>query len=203
MTNLKLSQKAVHKARRIENNLAHKEEIEKHINNRFNNFAQNTSKMIDSILNRHQDPVVFYNIKTEDTTVTEPKQIKEEVRKHYEKWTQANPLNPRKWSEWATKPNLAYMYNNAIWEKKEWITLKEHQAGFIDRISSLKKDNTALINHWTLSHITQTLQPCLGCWYNNSVLAKEKCTKKISLDLLQSIPVDSKKRLRIQISDLR
>ncbi|CAG8854720.1 34832_t:CDS:1, partial [Gigaspora margarita] len=32
---------------------------------------------------------------------------------------------------------------------------------------------------------------------------KEKCTKKISLDLLQSIPVNSKKRLHIQISDLR
>ncbi|CAG8823911.1 38978_t:CDS:1, partial [Gigaspora margarita] len=28
---------------------------------------------------------------------------KEEVRKHYEKWTQANPLNPEKWSEWATE----------------------------------------------------------------------------------------------------
>ncbi|CAG8830490.1 36819_t:CDS:1, partial [Gigaspora margarita] len=95
------------------------------------------------------------------------------------------------------------MYNKVIWEKKEWITLKEHQAGFIGRISSLKKDNTALINHWTPSHTTQTLQPCPGCWYNNPVLAKEKCTKKISFDLLYSIPVDSKKRLRIQISDLR
>ncbi|CAG8800722.1 41257_t:CDS:1, partial [Gigaspora margarita] len=103
MINLKLSQKAVYRARRVENNLAHKEEIEKHINNRFNNFAQNTSKMIDSILNRHQDPVVFHNIKTENTIVTKPKQIKEEVRKHYEKWTQANPLNPKKWSEWATE----------------------------------------------------------------------------------------------------
>ncbi|CAG8697510.1 8884_t:CDS:1 [Gigaspora margarita] len=99
MINLKLSQKAIHRARRVKNNLAHKEEIEKHINNRFNNFAQNTSKMIDSILNRQQDPVVFHNIKTEDTIVTKPKQIKEEVRKHNEKWTQTNPLNLEKWSE--------------------------------------------------------------------------------------------------------
>ncbi|CAG8704082.1 27822_t:CDS:1 [Gigaspora margarita] len=101
------------------------------------------------------------------------------------------------------RPNSAYTYNNAIWEKKEWVTLKEYQAGFIGRISSLKKDNTALINHWTLSHTTQTLQSCPGCWYNNSVLAKEKCTKKISLNMLQSILVDSKKRLHIQISDFR
>ncbi|CAG8851238.1 27272_t:CDS:2, partial [Gigaspora margarita] len=49
-----------------------------------------------------------------------------------------------------------------IVEMKEWITLKAHQAGFIGRISSLKKDNTALIDHWTLSHTTQTLQPCPG-----------------------------------------
>ncbi|CAG8854332.1 16030_t:CDS:2, partial [Gigaspora margarita] len=88
-------------------------------------------------------------------------------------------------------------------DQKEWITLKEHQAGFTGRISFLKKDNTALISHWTLSYTTQTLQPCPGCWYNNPILAKEKCTKKISLDLLQSIPVDSKKRLCIQILDLR
>ncbi|CAG8854485.1 17399_t:CDS:1, partial [Gigaspora margarita] len=38
-----------------------------------------------------------------DTIVTKPKQIKEEIRKHYEKWTQANLLNPEKWSEWATE----------------------------------------------------------------------------------------------------
>ncbi|CAG8830481.1 29914_t:CDS:2, partial [Gigaspora margarita] len=81
------------------------------------------------------------------------------------------------------RPNPVYTYNNTIWEKKEWIILKAHQAGFIDRISSFKKDNTTL--------------------YNNSVLAKEKCTKKIGLNLLQSIPVDSKKKLRIQITDLR
>ncbi|CAG8848183.1 23489_t:CDS:1, partial [Gigaspora margarita] len=61
------------------------------------------------------------------------------------------------------KPNSAYTYNKVIWEKKEWITLKEYQAGFIDRILSLKKDNTALINHWTPSYTTQTLQPCPGC----------------------------------------
>ncbi|CAG8757960.1 41635_t:CDS:2, partial [Gigaspora margarita] len=101
------------------------------------------------------------------------------------------------------RPNPAYMYNNTIWEKKEWITLKAHQAEFIDRISSLKKDNIALVNHWTPFHTTQNLQLCPGCRYNNPVLAKEKCTKKISLDLLQSILVDSKKKLQIQISDLR
>ncbi|CAG8586168.1 4219_t:CDS:1 [Gigaspora margarita] len=101
------------------------------------------------------------------------------------------------------RPNSVYMYNNTIWEKKEWITLKAYQAGFIGRISSLKKDNTALVNHWMLSHTTQTLQPCPSYWYNNPVLAKEKCTKKIGLDLLQSVPVNSKKKLRIQISYLR
>ncbi|CAG8660993.1 14193_t:CDS:2 [Gigaspora margarita] len=80
MTNLKLAQKAVYRARWVENNLAHKEEIEKHINNCFNNFIQNTSKMIDSILNRYQNLVVFHNIKTEDIVVTDPKQIKEEPK---------------------------------------------------------------------------------------------------------------------------
>ncbi|CAG8726753.1 35737_t:CDS:1, partial [Gigaspora margarita] len=52
------------------------------------------------------------------------------------------------------RPNPAYTYNNTTWKKKDWIILKAHQAEFIARILFLKKDNTALVNYWTLSHTT-------------------------------------------------
>ncbi|CAG8653155.1 26949_t:CDS:2 [Gigaspora margarita] len=45
-----------------------------------------------------------------------------------------------------TKREAANWYRQIV-EVKDWIILKAHQAGFIGRISSLKKDNTALVNH--------------------------------------------------------
>ncbi|CAG8666147.1 33957_t:CDS:2 [Gigaspora margarita] len=124
----------------------YKEEIEKHINNCFNNFVQNTSKLIDSILNRHQDPVVFHNIKTEDTIVTEPKQIKEEqcldfksestIPWFYLPYT-IRTIPRRRQPNWyrqiveivqeviesqaivPIRPNPAYTHNNTTWKKKE------------------------------------------------------------------------------------
>ncbi|CAG8839643.1 1876_t:CDS:2, partial [Gigaspora margarita] len=58
----------------------HKEKIKKHINNYYNNFAQNTTKIIDSILNRHIDPIIFHNVKTEDRVITKPKQINKKIQ---------------------------------------------------------------------------------------------------------------------------
>jgi len=98
---LKKAQRTIRNARKIENNLAHKEEIEKHINKRYNNFAQNTTKMIDSVLNRRTEPVIFHNIKKDDSIITQPKQIKEEIRNHYEQWTKSNPIDQVQWPEWA------------------------------------------------------------------------------------------------------
>ncbi|CAG8746022.1 34055_t:CDS:1, partial [Gigaspora margarita] len=47
---LKVYQKWIYKARKLKNNLAHKQKIESHIEKRYNNFADNTEKMISSIL---------------------------------------------------------------------------------------------------------------------------------------------------------
>jgi hypothetical protein len=77
-------QKSIHTARQTENNIAHKDKINQHINTRYNNFQTNTTKMIDSILNRHTDPVHFENIKTEDKVYTTAKEIKQQIQQHYE-----------------------------------------------------------------------------------------------------------------------
>jgi hypothetical protein len=76
--------KALYTARRIENSAALRDKIQHHIQNRYDNFNANTSKMINSILHKHTDLVHFYNIVTENDIITEPDQILEYVQIHFE-----------------------------------------------------------------------------------------------------------------------
>ena len=39
--------------------------------------------MINSILNRHKDPVIFENIKTNNNLITEPDSIKQIIQNHF------------------------------------------------------------------------------------------------------------------------
>ena len=96
---LKHQQKAIYQARKIENNMAHKQKIKNNIIKRHNNFATNTTKMINSILQRQTDPVVLNNIIHSDKVITEPQEIKKEIKKHFEEWTKSNPMNNNYWNE--------------------------------------------------------------------------------------------------------
>ena len=43
--------------------------------------------MINSILNRHKDPVRFDNIKEQNHVITEPSLIKQHIQQHFDDWT--------------------------------------------------------------------------------------------------------------------
>ncbi|CAG8725091.1 12290_t:CDS:2 [Gigaspora margarita] len=88
---LKGYQKAIYRAKKLENNMAHKQRIEKNIQKRFNNFANNTKKMIDSILSRHKTPVIINKIAYKGYNTTEPKEIKCKIKEHFRQWTKHNP----------------------------------------------------------------------------------------------------------------
>ncbi|CAG8592212.1 40923_t:CDS:2 [Gigaspora margarita] len=70
-------QKMIYKARKLENKITHRQEIENHIERRYNNFASNTKKMIDK-----------------------PTEIKDEIKKYFEKWTKHNPINMEEREKW-------------------------------------------------------------------------------------------------------
>jgi hypothetical protein len=97
---IKEYQKMIYKARKLENEITRRQEIENHIKKRYDNFASNTKKMIDSILQRNKEPVEFKNIKKVNQIITEPTEIKEEIKKHFEKWTKHNPVNTEEWEKW-------------------------------------------------------------------------------------------------------
>src|SRR5439155_1455129 len=110
--------KALYTARRIENNTAHRERIQQHIQNRYDNFSTNTTKMIDSVLHRHTDRVHFDNIKTENELITDPVQIQSKINTHFENWTKSNPYNKDLWAQW----------------ENEYIPRKEIQSNWYDTL---------------------------------------------------------------------
>ena len=62
--------------------------------------------MIDSVLNRKRNRVIFDNIRKLDEVITDKKGIKEEVVEHFKNWTKQNPMN---------KDNRKYGKMNTNW----------------------------------------------------------------------------------------
>ena len=67
--------------------------------------------MINSILNRHKDPVYFNNIKTDTDIITEPNNIKSHIQNHFEQWTSHRPydqqiFNDCWYNEYSSKSNI-------------------------------------------------------------------------------------------------
>ncbi|KAF0540278.1 reverse transcriptase [Gigaspora margarita] len=100
---LKGYQKAIYRARKLENNMVHKQRIEKNIQKRFSNFACNTKKMIDSILTRHKTPVIINKIAHENYNMTKPKTIKYEIKEHFKQLTKYNPKDEKVWEGWKAR----------------------------------------------------------------------------------------------------
>src|ERR1043165_6813237 len=82
---LKHQQKMIYQIQKIENNMAHKQKIQSNIAKRHNNFSTNTSKMINSILQRHTDSVILNNITHPSEIIVEPKAIKKEIKEHFKR----------------------------------------------------------------------------------------------------------------------
>ncbi|CAG8853149.1 24498_t:CDS:2, partial [Gigaspora margarita] len=79
---LKGYQKAIYKARKLENNMAHKQRIEKNIQKRFSNFASNTKKMIDTRYKpKNKIDNVWYKGVKDEISIEELKVIIEEAPK--------------------------------------------------------------------------------------------------------------------------
>ncbi|KAF0383397.1 RNA-directed DNA polymerase from mobile element jockey-like [Gigaspora margarita] len=97
---LKQVQQSLYKARTLENQKDKRNIINEYINKRYENFSDNTTRMIDSVLGRHMDIVNYDNIRTPSGIVTKAEDIQEATRHYFCRWTKLNPLNQEKWKEW-------------------------------------------------------------------------------------------------------
>ncbi|CAG8455035.1 23579_t:CDS:2 [Gigaspora rosea] len=62
------------------------------INRPYNNFASNTTKIIDSILLRHKTAVTYHNLVIPTEIITDPEEILEATQKHFKEWNELTEL---------------------------------------------------------------------------------------------------------------
>jgi len=93
ITNTNTEWQALYHARNLENTKQIREQINQHITKRCSKLQNNPKTMINSILNRHKDPVKINNIKTPNDIITDPKSIKEHIKQHFDNWTAYRPIN--------------------------------------------------------------------------------------------------------------
>src|SRR6185437_7393071 len=106
LTQTKSYWKTLYNARNLENAHHLKQHIQTAINTRCERLLTYPTKMINSILNRHTDPVHFDNIKTQTNILTDPPEVKNYIRSHFSQWTGKNAYNRQIFStQWQTEYN--------------------------------------------------------------------------------------------------
>jgi ribonuclease HI len=114
--------KSLYHARNIENIKEIRQQINNNISKRCDKLQSNPKSMINSILNRHKDPVKFNNIKSDNDIITDPKKIKLHIQQHFDQWTGLKQTNQQIYeSEWQQEyvPKLSInpdWYNSALSE---------------------------------------------------------------------------------------
>jgi hypothetical protein len=104
ISQIKQSWKAIYYARSLENSQHLRQHINKAIDNRCERLLTQPTKMINSILNRHTDPVILHNIKTENEVITDPSTILSHVKQHFYQWTKHQPYQTETFnSHWANE----------------------------------------------------------------------------------------------------
>ena len=111
LTAAKTEWKTLYHARNIENTKNIREQINNNIDKRCSKLQHNPTSMINSILNRHQDPVKFDNIKDQNNVITDIPSIKQHIQQHFDNWTAPRNTQPQLFdslwqSEYLPKPNV-------------------------------------------------------------------------------------------------
>ncbi|CAG8805259.1 20113_t:CDS:1, partial [Gigaspora margarita] len=93
---LKQVQQTLYKTSTLENQKDKRDIINRYINKRYNNFSDNITRIIDSMLGRHTEAVTYNNIRTPLGTNTKTEDIKEATRLYFHSWTKLNPIDQEK-----------------------------------------------------------------------------------------------------------
>ena len=97
---LKKIKQTIWAARNLEKQMEQNKRIESFVNKRYLDFSQNTSRMIDSILQKKTEAVRTDKIILPDQVITDKEEIKQHVRSHFRSWTRHNPPQEDYKAEW-------------------------------------------------------------------------------------------------------
>ncbi|CAG8807874.1 2083_t:CDS:2, partial [Gigaspora rosea] len=117
VTNIKKLKTTIWTSRNWEKNAQQSEHIKFYTNRRYNDFRDNTSRMLDSILKRNNDHISFEKIVLPDNVITNQKEIKEVIRNHYSKWSKETLPNPDYQEEWKSYYTPLEKIDNRIYDR--------------------------------------------------------------------------------------
>ncbi|CAG8720521.1 34071_t:CDS:1, partial [Gigaspora margarita] len=79
----KLVQCTIYNAYKLENQKERSKTIKSYINRRYKNLKENTTKIIDSILGKHIDAVIFDYVNNVESILIDPREIKNVIKDYF------------------------------------------------------------------------------------------------------------------------
>jgi len=169
ITDLKQIKHTIWTARNLEKLQEQNKRINSYISRRYDDFKDNTSRMLDSILQRRSEPIKTDKIILPDRVITEKQEVKEHIRRHFKLWTKTNPPNINWQAEWEEIYHPIKKINPTIYEPvSEPITMEE-----LRQTISLTPKNKATgplpISNEILQHLPTSALDILLSIFNNSL----------------------------------
>ena len=175
--------KTLYNARNIENAKHFRNHICMATNKWCEQLSTQPTKMINSILNRHTDTVHLQNIKTSNSIITDPIEIKQHVSDHYNEWTAHHPFDENIFNHnWKT----IYQPNSNI--NSEWyapilqeITTQEI-INIIQQLPNNKACGPTGISYEMLKHLGPNMLSALTALFNRCLITQSipkqwKCSR--------------------------
>src|SRR5260364_168254 len=129
--------------------------------------------MINSILNRHKDPVRFDNIKLAQDIITDPPAIKAHIQKHFDNWTtprvvNQNLFNSRWQGKYTSKPSI-----NPDWYTAALSEISQEEVlTTISQLPNNKACGPSDISYEMLKHAGSKFQLAITSLFNRVSLPK-------------------------------
>src|SRR6185437_75460 len=142
-------------ARNLELEQEKKETINGAILRRYTNFTDYTTKMIDSILQRKKGRVHFDNVTLPDEVITEPQEIKETTKKHFQCWTKHITLDEPEWEKWEQEYQPIDAIPDNIYADICTTITEEEISNIIKNSPLSKATGPSLISNEMLRHLPQ------------------------------------------------
>src|SRR6185295_1123898 len=144
-----------------------REQINDNITKRCSKLQHNPTSMINSILNRHCDPVRFDNIKTDTDIITETVLIKQHIQEHFNQWTaprhiQTQIFNSSWLDEYQPKANI-----ESDWYQHALINFTEDEVSqTLNQLPNNKACGPSGISYEMLKHSGPTFITAITALFN-------------------------------------
>ena len=153
---LKQIKQTIWTARNLEKQMEQNKRIDSFVNKRYADFSQNTSRMIDSILQKRTEVVRTDKIILPDQIITDRNEIKQHIRSHFSLWTKHNPPLEDLKAEWEETYSPIKKIDPTIYDLLSQAITLEELTDTISNAPRAKATGPNLIANEILQHLPRS-----------------------------------------------